>query len=507
MNNKVIVFDTTLRDGEQSPGASMTLEEKIMVAEMLDNMGVDVIEAGFATSSPGDFDSIYKIAERSKNSVICSLSRTKESDIDKSIEAIKPAKRGRVHVFVSTSPVHMKHKLKKEPDEVYEMTGSSVKYARNKIDDVEWSAEDATRSEIDFLCRCVEYAIKSGATTINLPDTVGYTSPVEYYEFIKTIMTKVPNSDKAIFSTHCHNDLGMATANSLAAISAGARQVECTINGLGERAGNAALEEIVMAIKTRNDLFPFTTNIETKHIAKASKFVSSITGFAVQKNKAIVGANAFSHASGIHQDGMLKNRNTYEIMCGEDVGFGGTELVLGKLSGKAALNDKLKKLDINVSPEELVGIFDRFKSLCDYKKDITDDDIIAITNDEKNITNKENDFSFVSYNVQGNYTEEKTAKLIALKNGENIEVEAKSMGSMNAIFEAINKLTGIFGFLENYEVHSVGSGIDSIAEVNITIKYQDKTFKGSGRDIDTIASSAKAYLNSINKIINSKKGE
>ncbi|MDR0423150.1 MAG: 2-isopropylmalate synthase, partial [Rickettsiales bacterium] len=324
-NDRVYIFDTTLRDGEQAPGATMTLDEKLIIAKALDDMGVDIIESGFAISSDGDFEAINKIAKQSKNSVICSLARTVNKDIDRAVEAVKPAKQGRVHVFVSTSPIHMKYKLKMEADAVYEMSNNGVKYARNLIGDLEWSAEDATRTDIEFLCKCVEGAIKNGATTINLPDTLGYTNPVEYFNFIKKVIENVPNSDKAIFSTHCHNDLGMATANSLSAISAGARQVECTINGLGERAGNAAMEEIVMAIKVRKDLYPFTTNINTKHFANISKLVSNITGFAVQKNKAIVGQNTFSHASGVHQDGMLKNRETYEIMQANDVGFTGTE--------------------------------------------------------------------------------------------------------------------------------------------------------------------------------------
>ncbi|MDR3290413.1 MAG: 2-isopropylmalate synthase [Rickettsiales bacterium] len=503
MNNKIYIFDTTLRDGEQSPGASMTFEEKLLVAESLDNMGVDVIEAGFAISSPGDFEAVNTIAKRSKNSIITSLARTKEGDIDRAVEAVKPAKQGRVHIFVSTSPVHMKWKLKMEPDAVFEMSNKMVVYAKNKIGDLEWSAEDATRTEFDFLCKCVESAIKNGATTINLPDTVGYTNPTEYYEFIKKVITNVPNSDKAVFSTHCHNDLGMATANSLSALNAGARQVECTINGLGERAGNAAMEEVVMAIKTRNDLYPYSTNINTKHFANISRLVSTITGFPVQKNKAIVGANAFSHASGVHQDGMLKNRETYEIMQACDVGFEGTELVLGKLSGKNAFKDRLKQLNVTLDEEQITNAFERFKKLCDYKKDITNDDIIAIISDKN--TDEGNEYVFVSYDVTGDYDSEKTASLNVLQKGKEIKVEAKSMGSMNAVFNAINKLTNIDGFLESYNVNSIGKGVDSIASVSIVLQYEGKIFSGEGRDIDTIASSAKAYLNAINKVVSHKK--
>jgi 2-isopropylmalate synthase len=501
MSKKIYIFDTTLRDGEQSPGATMTVNEKIIIAEALDNMGVDVIEAGFAASSPGDFDCVKKISERSSNSTICSLARAKESDIENAGEAIKQAKRGRIHVFVSTSPVHIKYKLKKSPDEVYEMTGDSVRYAKKFTDDVEWSAEDATRSELDFLCRCVEYAIKSGATTINLPDTVGYTSPTEYFEFIKNVITKVPNSDKAIFSTHCHNDLGMATANSLAAILAGARQIECTVNGIGERAGNAALEEIVMAIKTRSDLYPFDVGINTKCLTKISKLVSTITGFQIQRNKAIVGANAFSHESGIHQDGMLKNRETYEIMKPEDVGLNNSELVLGKHSGRAALTDKLKNLNINLGNEELNIVFEKFKKLCDYKKNITDEDIIALTNYDIN-SFSENDLELDSYSISGDFNSVKKAKVILRKKDEKFESSVESDGSINVLFEAINKIVNKELILEQYDVHAITNGIDSIAEVKILLKYNGEVFSGSGRDIDTIAASVKAYLYAINKINN-----
>ncbi len=341
-DDKIIIFDTTLRDGEQSPGATMNKDEKLVVAEALESMGVDVIEAGFAIASPGDFDCVKSIAERSTGkTTICSLSRAKENDIQTAYDAIKDAKRGRIHTFISTSPVHMKHKLKMEPDAVIEAIGKSVSFARNLIDDVEWSAEDATRTEIDFLCRAVEKAIASGATTVNIPDTVGYTTPDEYFDLIKTLKERVPNIDKAVISVHCHDDLGMSVANSLSALRAGARQIECTINGLGERAGNAALEEIVMGIKTRGDRFPYTIGIDTTHISRVSKLVSTVSGFAVQRNKAIVGANAFAHESGIHQDGMLKSRDTYEIMTPESIGLKKSDLVLGKHSGRAAFKDKL----------------------------------------------------------------------------------------------------------------------------------------------------------------------
>jgi 2-isopropylmalate synthase len=502
MNSKIYIFDTTLRDGEQSPGATMTSDEKIIIADALDNMGVDVIEAGFAASSPGDFDCITKISERSKNAIICSLARTKESDIESAGKAVKSAKRGRIHIFISTSPVHIKYKLKKEPHEVLEMTESSVKYARKFTDDVEWSAEDATRSESDFLCKCVECAIKNGATTINLPDTVGYTSPNEYFEFIKGIITRVPNSDKVIFSTHCHNDLGMATSNSLAAILAGARQIECTINGIGERAGNAALEEVVMAIKTRNDLYPFNTNINTRDLTSVSRLVSNITGFQVQRNKAIVGANAFSHASGIHQDGMLKNRDTYEIIKPEDIGLDNSKLVLGKLSGRAALKDRLKNLNINLEDNEIGIVFEKFKKLCDYKKDITDDDIIALTDYKINSFDDDNDLKLDSYGIVGGFEGNKKVDITLKKGNEKFNATMESKGSINALFEAINKVVDKKLILEQYDVRSLTSGIDSIAEVKVLLNYEGKIFGGSGRDIDTIAASIKAYLNAINKINN-----
>lgn len=383
-NKQIIIFDTTLRDGEQCPGASMTLEQKIAVAEALDNMKVDVIEAGFAVASEGDFKSIQKISEVVKNSVVCSLSRAKENDISMAFDAIKNAKNKRIHTFISTSDIHIQYKLKSTRENVLEMIKNSVSFARNLTDDVEWSAEDATRTDFDFLCKCVEVAINAGATTINLPDTVGFSYPTEIKKMFSDVRNRVVNADRAIFSTHCHNDLGMGTANSLSAVEGGANQIECTINGLGERAGNTALEEVVMAIKTRNDILKFNTNIITENIAETSKIVADASGFIVQKNKAIVGKNAFAHESGIHQDGMLKNKQTYEIMTPESVGIKKTDIVLGKHSGRAALKNKIVELGFgDISNENLDVIFKKFKSLGDTKKEIFDRDIIAIVKEIK----------------------------------------------------------------------------------------------------------------------------
>src|ERR1022692_3864697 len=380
--DRVVIFDTTLRDGEHCPGATMTHEEKVAVAELLDTMGVDIIEAGFPIASEGDFAAVNEIAKRAKNSVICGLSRASPKDIDRCEEAIRPAKRRRIHTFLSTSPVHMKWKLQKEPHEVYEMVIGQVTRARSHTDDVEWSAEDGTRTEHDFLCRCVEAAINAGATTINIPDTVGYTVPEEYFALFKLVRERVPNSDKARFSTHCHNDLGMAVANSLAGVKAGARQIECTINGIGERAGNAALEEIVMAIKVRNDVLPFWTGVDATMLTRASKLVAAATSFPVQYNKAIVGRNAFAHESGIHQDGMLKHTQTYEIMMPADVGVKQTSLVMGKHSGRHAFVHKLEELGYQLAANQLEDAFIRFKALADRKKHVYDEDIEALVDEE-----------------------------------------------------------------------------------------------------------------------------
>ncbi|HET9902171.1 MAG TPA: 2-isopropylmalate synthase, partial [Xanthobacteraceae bacterium] len=380
--DRVIIFDTTLRDGEQCPGATMTHEEKLQVAELLDEMGVDIIEAGFPIASEGDFLAVQEIAKRTKNAVVCGLSRAAPKDIDRCAEAIKPAKRARIHTFISTSPVHMKWKLQMEPEQVYELVIQQVTRARNHTDDVEWSCEDGTRTDHDFLCRCVEAAIKAGATTINIPDTVGYTVPEEYAALFRMVMERVPNADKARFSVHCHNDLGMAVANSLAGVHAGARQIECAVNGIGERAGNAALEEVVMALRVRNDVLPYWTKIDSTMLTRASKLVSAVTSFPVQYNKAIVGRNAFAHESGIHQDGMLKNNQTYEIMRPEDVGVKQTSLVMGKHSGRHAFVHKLEELGYKLSGNQLEDAFVRFKALADRKKHVYDEDLEALVDQE-----------------------------------------------------------------------------------------------------------------------------
>ena len=380
--DRVVIFDTTLRDGEQCPGATMTHEEKLEVAELLDQMGVDIIEAGFPIASDGDFAAVHEIAKRTKNAVVCGLSRAAFNDIDRCAEAIKPAQRKRIHTFLSTSPVHMKWKLQKEPHDVLQMVINQVTRARNHVDDVEWSAEDGTRTEFDFLCRCVEAAIKAGASTINIPDTVGYTTPEEYFEMFTRVREAVPNSDKAVFSVHCHNDLGMAVANSLAGVKAGCRQIECTVNGIGERAGNTALEEVVMAMRVRNDVLPFWTKIDATMLTRASKLVAAATSFPVQYNKAIVGRNAFAHESGIHQDGMLKNAQTYEIMVPETVGVKQTSLVMGKHSGRHAFVHKLEEMGYHLQSNQLEDAFVRFKALADRKKHIYDEDIEALVDEE-----------------------------------------------------------------------------------------------------------------------------
>ena len=433
--NRVIIFDTTLRDGEQCPGATMTFEEKLEIAAMLDDMGVDVIEAGFPIASDGDFEAVHEIAKRSRNSVICGLSRAGAKDIDRCAEAIKPAKRGRIHSFLSTSPVHMKFKLQMEPDAVHELVISSVTRARNHTDDVEWSSEDGTRTEFDFLCRCVESAIKAGATTINIPDTVGYSVPEEYYDLFKRVRENVPNSDKAIFSVHCHNDLGMAVANSMAGVRGGARQIECTINGIGERAGNAALEEIVMAMKVRNDRLPYWNKIDTTMLTRASKVVSAATSFPVQFNKAIVGRNAFAHESGIHQDGMLKNAQTYEIMLPETVGVKQTSLVMGKHSGRHAFIHKLEEMGHKLGANQLEDAFVRFKALADRKKDIYDEDLEALVDQE--IAQSHDRIKLTSLTViAGTHGPQRATMKLNVDGIIKIE-EAEGNGPVDAVFNCI----------------------------------------------------------------------
>ncbi|MGS2723852.1 2-isopropylmalate synthase [Porticoccus sp. GXU_MW_L64] len=503
--NRLVIFDTTLRDGEQSPGASMTKEEKLQVARTLEKLGVDVIEAGFAIASPGDFDSVRSIAELVKDSTVCSLSRAVRADIERAGEAVKVANSGRIHTFIATSPIHMKYKLQMEPDQVVEQAVSAVTMARNLIDDVEFSLEDASRSEFDFMCRIVEAVIDAGAGTINVPDTVGYGTPEEYGDTIGRLIDNVPNSDKAIFSVHCHNDLGLAVANSLAAVHRGARQVECTINGLGERAGNASLEEIVMAIRTRQDLYPVQTGIRTENIVPASKLVSSITGFPVQPNKAIVGANAFSHESGIHQDGILKHRETYEIMKAEDVGWNTNKLVLGKLSGRAAFSSRLDELGIGFdTKEELNDAFARFKLMADKKREIYDDDLRKLVSEMRNeqtpLDTDGHVFKLVTMDVDSRMGETPVAHMVIKEDGTEHNLKGEGNGPVDAVFKAIEGLAKSGCELELYNVNAVTAGTESQAEVKVSLNKGDRKVNGSGADLDILVASAKAYINALNAL-------
>jgi 2-isopropylmalate synthase len=497
--DRVIIFDTTLRDGEQCPGATMTFEEKLEVAEMLDDMGVDVIEAGFPISSEGDFQAVHEIAKRSKNAVIAGLSRVNPKDIDRCAEAVKAARRGRIHTVIATSPLPMKVKLNMTPEQVLDASVLNVTRARNHIDDVEWSAEDGTRSEIDFLCRIVEAVIKAGATTVNIPDTVGYTTPDEYTAFMRTLIERVPNSDKAVFSVHCHNDLGMAVANSLAGVVGGARQVECTINGIGERAGNAALEEIVMAMNVRKDKYPYWNKIDTTMLTRASKLVSVATSFPVQYNKAIVGRNAFAHESGIHQDGVLKNAQTYEIMTPESVGVKQSALVLGKHSGRHAFIHKLEEMGYKLSGNQLEDAFVRMKALADRKKDIYDEDIEALVDEE--IAHSHDRIKLVSLTViAGTHGPQRATMKLDIEGRIAIE-EAEGNGPVDAVFNCIKALVPHEVKLELYQVHAVTAGTDAQAEVSVRLSENGKSVTAKGTDPDTLVASAKAYLAALNRLV------
>ena len=498
-SNRVIIFDTTLRDGEQSPGAAMNIDEKIRIAQSLDEMGVDVIEAGFPISSQGDFEAVKAISGLVKNAQVAGLSRAADRDIDRAWEALQHAQRPRIHTFISTSPLHMKYKLQMGANAVLEAVGRSVARARNLCEDVEWSAEDGSRTDADFLCRCVESAIHHGARTINIPDTVGYAIPDEFAEIIKMLMNRVPNIDKAILSVHCHNDLGLAVANSLAAIKAGARQVECTINGLGERAGNAALEEIVMALKTRQNSMPYKTGVKTDHITKISRLVSTVTGFAVQPNKAIVGANAFAHESGIHQDGVLKHAATYEIMTPESVGLTKSNIVLGKLSGRHAFKDKLAQLGIEADDAALNEAFKRFKDLADRKREIFDEDIVALIDDSMGVASQR--IKFVSLQVVAGSKGPQLADLELEIDGKIENVQARGKGPVDAIFNAIQKLVPHTATLQLYQVHAVTGGTDAQAEVTVRLEENGKTVNGQGADADTLVASCRAYVHALNKLL------
>jgi len=498
--DRVLIFDTTLRDGEQSPGATMSHNEKLEIAELLDSMGVDIIEAGFPIASDGDFRAVSEIAERAKDAVICGLSRANFNDIDRCWEAVKHARRPRIHTFIGTSPLHRAiPNLTK--DQMADRIHECVTHARNLCDNVQWSSMDATRTEWDYLCRTVEIAIKAGATTINIPDTVGYTAPLENADLIRRLIETVPGADDVVFATHCHNDLGMATANSLAAVQAGARQVECTINGLGERAGNTALEEVVMALHVRNDIMPFQTRIDTKKIMQISRMVSTVSGFPVQFNKAIVGKNAFAHESGIHQDGMLKNAETFEIMRPEDIGLTETSIVMGKHSGRAALRSKLENLGYELGDNQLKDVFVRFKTLADRKKEIYDDDLIALMTDSS--TNAANDHIQVKYlRVVCGTDGPQTAALTLTIGGEDHSVDAIGDGPVDAAFAAVKALFPHTVRLQLYQVHAVTEGTDAQATVSVRMEEDGKITTGQSSDTDTVVASVKAYVNALNKLIN-----
>jgi 2-isopropylmalate synthase len=501
MADKLIIFDTTLRDGEQSPGASMTKDEKLRIARQLERLKVDVIEAGFAASSNGDFDAVQAIAHAIRESTICSLSRANDRDIARAAEALKGAQRARIHTFIATSPLHMEKKLRMTPDQVLEQSKQSVRFARNLCDDIEFSPEDGYRSDVDFLCRVLETVITEGATTINVPDTVGYAVPELYGNFIRTLRERIPNSDKAIWSVHCHNDLGMAVANSLAGVKiGGARQVECTINGLGERAGNCSLEEVVMAVKTRRDYFGLEVGIDTRHIVAASRMVSQTTGFVVQPNKAVVGANAFAHASGIHQDGVLKARDTYEIMRAEDVGWHANKIVLGKLSERNAFKQRVVELGIPVESEgEINAAFARFKELADRKADIFDEDIQALFSDEA-VTPHDEHFKLISMAQHSETGERPHATIVMAVGHQEFRAEADGNGPVDATLKAIESQVHSGSELLLYSVNAITTGTESQGEVTVRLARAGRIVNGVGADPDIIAASAKAYINALNKL-------
>jgi 2-isopropylmalate synthase len=496
--DRVVIFDTTLRDGEQCPGATMTLDEKLAVAELLDGMGVDIIEAGFPIASNGDFEAVSEIARRTKRATIAGLARAIPADIARAGEAVRHAQNGRIHTFVSTSAIHLAHQMRKTQDEVIEIILKTVAQARDLVADVEWSAMDATRTDIDYLCRCVEAAIRAGATTINLPDTVGYATPQEYGAMFRQVRERVSNAHKAVFSVHCHNDLGLAVANSLAGLEGGARQIECTINGIGERAGNAALEEIVMAIRTRGDVMPYETAIDTTMLTRASKLVSHAANFPVQYNKAIVGRNAFAHESGIHQDGMLKHAETYEIMTPASVGLSKTSLVMGKHSGRAAFKSKLSELGISLSDNQMQDVFERFKDLADRKKHVYDEDIEALV--DQNLATAHDRIRLVSLSVIAGTRGPQRATMKIEMDGRTFTEEADGNGPVDAVFNAIHAMVPHDTTLELYQVHAVTEGTDAQAEVSVRLKAGERSVTARGADPDTLVASAKAYLSALNKL-------
>lgn len=500
MTNYVKIFDTTLRDGEQSPGCSMNLNEKLRVAEQLEALGVDIIEAGFAVASEGDFEAVQSVARLAASASVASLARAAPGDIDRAWAALKDARRPRIHTFIATSPLHMRVKLAMTPEQVLEAIRLSVSHARNLCPDVEWSAEDATRSDPDFLCRAVETAIRAGASTINLPDTVGYATPETYGAMFRDVIARVPGADQAVFSTHCHNDLGLAVANTLAAVANGARQVESTVNGIGERAGNAALEEIAMALRVRHDVMPFDTGVVTREITRASRLISAVTGFQVQPNKAIVGANAFAHESGIHQDGMLKDAGTYEIMTPESVGLAESSLVMGKHSGRHAFRQKLEELGYRLGDNEFLDAFKRFKDLADAKKHVYDEDIVALVDDE---TMRDNDHvQFRELEIYCGSNGPQRAILTLSVTGEDKTAVTRGNGPVDALFNAVRRIVPHDdAVLTLYEVHAVTEGTDAQATVSVVLSEDGRMARGTGADVDTLVASAKAYINALNKLI------
>ncbi len=500
---KIIIFDTTLRDGEQSPGATLNQEEKIQIAHQLAAVGVDVIEAGFPVSSPGDFEAVKRIAKEVKGPEICGLARAVKGDIDACWNAVKHSKRPRIHTFIATSDLHIERKLRMTREQVLDRAVECVKYARRFTKNVEFSAEDAVRSDFDYLCQVVEAVIDAGATTVNIPDTVGYAIPSDWGERIRRLILRVPNVHKAVISVHCHNDLGLAVANSLAAVQVGARQVECTINGIGERAGNASLEEIVMSIKTRSDIFGLTTGIKTQELARASRLVSKLTGMLVQPNKAIVGANAFSHSSGIHQDGVIKNRTTYEIMDPEDVGVEESALLLTARSGKNGVGNRLKHLGYNLSTKKLDAFMEKFKALADKKKYVFDDDLISLL--EENLAQGPATFSLEYLNTSSGMGIIPTAT-VRLKNGDGVHQEAAcGDGPVDAVYKAIDKIAGLKPKLLDYTLRAVSSGKDAQGEVTVKVEKDKCVVSGKGTSTDIIEASAKAYVNALNRLIAAKK--
>ncbi|MBN1869467.1 MAG: 2-isopropylmalate synthase [Candidatus Omnitrophica bacterium] len=502
--DRVLIFDTTLRDGEQAPGASMNKQEKLEIAFALERLGVDIIEAGFPVISKGDFDAVRAVAKHIKESTVCGLARCIKKDIDAANEALKGAKKKRIHVFLATSKIHMQYKLKKPPEEILRMAVDSVKYAKTKVSDIEFSPEDASRSERGFLFKILEEVIKAGAGTVNIPDTVGYSIPAEFGKLIADIKNNVPNINRAIISVHCHDDLGVGVANSLEAVRQGARQVECTVNGIGERAGNASMEEIVMAIKTRSDIYGCTTGIKTQEICRVSRLVSKYTGFVVSPNKAIVGGNAFRHEAGIHQDGILKERSTYEIMRPEDVGFVGTGLVLGKHSGRHAFKDRLKSLGIELKEDEVDRAFDRFKNVADKKKHVFDEDLIALVEDEVKVFQKT--WHLVSMSAQSRTNVAPHVEVVLKSKGKEYRKASTGDGIVDACYKAIEGIAKIKGELLDYTIHSVTHGKDALGEVTVKVKMKDKSVIAHGASTDILEASAKAYINAINKVLSQQTG-